>query len=149
MSQRRAPRRYDHRLQELVRETGNLSIATDLGVPRSTAAGWLRGEPQDVVTLDVLDMGDVQLEAEVLKLRRRVRILGTVVGLLLALLRVSGFRLDGRRLLEAESRAFLLRAIERARAVLTLRSVLGVLGVSSSTHAIRRVCRRLWAAWGR
>ena len=132
MSKRRTPRRYDHRLQELVRETGDLTIATDLGVPRSTAAGWIRCESHDVVSLDVLDMRDVQLETEVLKLRRRVRVLGSVVGLLLALLRVSGFRLDGSRLPEGEARTALLRAIRRARAMLTLRSVLGVLGVSNS-----------------
>ncbi len=53
-----------------MRETGKLSIATDLRVPRSTAAGWIRAEPQEVVTLDVLDMRDIQLQAEVVKLRR-------------------------------------------------------------------------------
>ncbi len=45
-------RRYDHRLQDLVRETGDLSIVTEVGVPRSTAAGWLRAEPHDVISLD-------------------------------------------------------------------------------------------------
>ena len=33
--------RYDHRLRDLVQRTGNQTIATDLGVPRSTARGWL------------------------------------------------------------------------------------------------------------
>jgi len=32
---------YDHRMREWVRDTGDLRIATGLGVPRSTAAGWL------------------------------------------------------------------------------------------------------------
>jgi hypothetical protein len=132
MSHRRAPRRYDHRLQELVRETGDLSIATKLGAPRSTAAGWLRGEPQDVVSLDVFDMPQRQLQAEICKLRRRVRILGTVAGLPLALPRVSGFRLDGLRLSEGEARADLLRAVERARAALPLRAVLRVLKISAA-----------------
>jgi hypothetical protein len=37
----RHQRRYDHRLQDLVRRTGDVTIATDLGIPRSTARGWL------------------------------------------------------------------------------------------------------------
>jgi hypothetical protein len=47
---------YDDRLRELVRRTGDISIATALGVPRSTAAGWVRGAKQSVVTLDALEM---------------------------------------------------------------------------------------------
>ena len=70
--QRRQQRIYDHRLKELVRQTGNLTIATRLGVPRSTAAGWLRSQTQDVITLDVLELREKQLQAEVLKLRRRM-----------------------------------------------------------------------------
>ena len=68
MSQR-PQQTYDHRLRNLVRETGDLSIATELGVPRSTAAGWLRGEPQEVISLDLLDMRELQLQAELAKQR--------------------------------------------------------------------------------
>ena len=123
MSERRVQRRYDHRLQDLVRETGDLSIATEVGVPRSTASGWLRAEPQDVISLDVLDMRELQLQAELVKQRRRVRLLGGVVGLLMAVLRVYGFRLDGsrldgKRLPDGRDQKVLLRAVERARAVL-------------------------------
>ena len=42
--QRRPQRTYDHRLRELVRETGDLTVATGLGVPRSTARPLLRRE---------------------------------------------------------------------------------------------------------
>lgn len=96
--ERRQQGTYDHRLRELVRETGDPAIATRLGVPRSTAAVWLRARPQDVISLDLLDLKETQLQAEVLKLRRRLRALGTVVSLLLALLRVSGFRLEAKPL---------------------------------------------------
>jgi hypothetical protein len=37
----RREQRYDHRLRDLVQGTGDLTIATDLRVPRSTARGWL------------------------------------------------------------------------------------------------------------
>ena len=65
----RRQRTYDHRLRELVRKTGDLTIATEIGVPRSTAAGWIRAEPVEVVTLDILDKTEPALQAEVLKLR--------------------------------------------------------------------------------
>ena len=37
----RLQQRYDHRLRDLVHGTGDMTIVTDLGVPRSTARGWL------------------------------------------------------------------------------------------------------------
>ena len=63
-------RTYDHRLRELVRETGDLRIASDLGVPRSTARSWLTGDQKAVVTLDVMDTRTLELQREVLTLRR-------------------------------------------------------------------------------
>jgi hypothetical protein len=37
----RPQQRYDHRLRDLVQRTRDVTIAADLGVPRSTARGWL------------------------------------------------------------------------------------------------------------
>ncbi|QDT93640.1 hypothetical protein [Gimesia algae] len=52
----RKQRSYDHRLKELVRSTGNIDVAIQRGVPRSTARGWLTKTMSDVITIDVLDM---------------------------------------------------------------------------------------------
>ena len=63
-----APRhqqRYDHRLRDLVQRTGDVTVATDLGVPRSTARGWLSQAPKVVVSLDVTDLRAVELQQEV------------------------------------------------------------------------------------
>jgi hypothetical protein len=49
----RPQHRYDHRLRSLVQRTRDVTIATDLGVPRSTARGWLGKAPKVVVSLDV------------------------------------------------------------------------------------------------
>ena len=46
MISKRSQRRYNHRLVALVHETGDPSIATRLGVPRSAAAGWIRRTPR-------------------------------------------------------------------------------------------------------
>jgi hypothetical protein len=47
---------YDHRLRDLVQGTRDLTIATDLGVPRSIARGWLSKAPKVVINLDVTDL---------------------------------------------------------------------------------------------
>ena len=60
----RPQQRYDHRLQHLVHRTGDVTIATDLGVPRSTARGWLGGAPTAVVCLDVADLTAPELRQE-------------------------------------------------------------------------------------
>ena len=80
----RPQQRYDHRLRDLVRRTGDLTVATDLGVPRSTARGWLRAAPTVVVSLDVADLTEPELRQEILKLRRRVEKLAALLRLALA-----------------------------------------------------------------
>jgi hypothetical protein len=81
----RRVQRYDHRLRDLVRRTGDLTIATKLGVPRSTARGWLKATSTVVVTLEVADLTEPELRQEVLKLRRRVEKLAALLRLALAL----------------------------------------------------------------
>jgi len=94
----RPQQRYDHRLRNLVQRTGDVTIATDLGVPRSTARGWLGKRPNVVVGLDVTDLRASELHQEVLELRRRVKKLTGLLRLALALLRSSGFTLTHERL---------------------------------------------------
>jgi hypothetical protein len=72
-SKGRPQQRYDHRLRDLVRATADVTIATDLGVPRSTARGWLHKSPKVVVSLDVTNLTASELPQEILELRRRVR----------------------------------------------------------------------------
>lgn len=137
MAQReRRQRIYDHRLRELVRRTGDVRFATDLGVPRSTAMGWVGGQVQPVVSLEVLDMAAVDLQLEVVKLRRRVRTLSTVVRLLMTLLRGSGFQLERSHVSNAATRTVLLRAVERAEAALPKRTVLRILGISATRYGV-------------
>jgi putative transposase len=135
----RVQRTYDHRLRDLVRQTGDVSIATNLGVPRSTAAGWLRRPGPTMVTAEPLSSREKQLQAEVVRLRRRVQAFRAVVRLLVTLLRVLGVELDWQRLPDGEAKSGLLRAINRATVGLRLRHVLRVLGLSASRyHAWRR-----------
>jgi hypothetical protein len=60
----RLQQRYDQRLRHHVQRTGDVTIATDLGVPRSTARGWLGVAPTVVVCLDGADLTESELRQE-------------------------------------------------------------------------------------
>ena len=77
----RPQQRYDHRLRDLVHRTGDVTIATDLGVPRSTARGWLGSAPTVMVSLDVANLSEPELRQEIVKLRRRMEKLAALLRL--------------------------------------------------------------------
>ena len=132
--------RYDHRLRDLVHRTGDVTIATDLGVPRSTARGWLGVGPTVVVSLDVADLTVPELRQEILKLRRRVQKLTALLRLVLTLLRASRFTLSRERLPDGDDKRRILGAVDRARACIPLRALLRFLHMSPSRfHAWRRL----------
>ncbi len=105
----RSQRIYDHRLKNLVRETGDIQLAVERGVPRSTAQGWLCPASREVVTLDILDTREKQLQHEVLILRGRNENLRAALRILVAVLRLSGFSLAKCRIADSEKNAKLLR----------------------------------------
>ena len=111
----RPQQRYDHRLRNLAQRTGDMTVATDLGVPRSTARGWLGAASTVMVYLDVADLTELELRQEVLKLRRRVQTLTALLRLALVLLRTSGVRLTGERLPDGRAKVRIPRAVDRAR----------------------------------
>ncbi len=134
ISTTRILRRYDHRLRDLVRSTEDIGHATRRGVPRSTARGWLTPARAEVVTVDIVDMARVNLQQDVLALRKRVEWLSALLRLVVVLLRVSGFSLACARLTDGTTKVSLLRAIDRSRSVLPLRVVLRVLRLSQSRY---------------
>ena len=82
--------RYDHRLRDLVRSTGDIGHATRRGVPRSTARGWRTSTCAKVVTVDVVDLDLLRLQQEVLALETRVEWLVAMLRLVVVLMKVSG-----------------------------------------------------------
>ena len=111
-------RRYDHRLKELVRTTQDIECAVRQGVSRSTASGWLADPGTEVVTIDIVNMKVIQLQEEVLQLRRRVQKRTALLRVLLAVLKISGYSLSQARLPEGKDKNSLLRAIDRGRSIL-------------------------------
>ena len=138
----RSLRIYDHRLRDLVRQTHDISIATRIGVPRSTAAGWLQGPSRSTVTLDVLSMTEQDLQAEVQRLRRKVEKLRAIARILFACLRALEIDLSRRRVPDGRLKAALLRAVEGGRDVLTFHKALAMIGLSPSRfHTWKRAER--------
>ena len=81
--------------------------------------GWRRRNgtraPTVVVSVEVTDLKALELQQEVLKLRRRVKKLTALLRLTLALLRSSGFTLAHERLPDERVKIQILRAVDRAR----------------------------------
>jgi putative transposase len=98
MATRGPQRAYDHRLRELVRQSGDPGIATRLGVPRSTAAGWLKGSRPPVLTVRHIDEAEEALRREVCRLQQRVLRLTVLVRVLFAFLRACHLHLARRRI---------------------------------------------------
>ncbi len=138
----RFQRTYDHRLRDLVRRTHDVTLATRAGVPRSTATGWLRRPVRQTVSLDVLSRNERALQAEVIRLRRRVRKLCAVARILMASIKVFDLDLEDQRVPDGASKSLILRAIERADGLLKFRTALALIGLSPSRfHAWRRASK--------
>jgi len=86
------------------------------------------------VTVDVLDMNTLRLQQEVLRLRARVQKLTALLRVLLVVFRMSGYSLNQARLADGSHKRTLLRAIDRSRSALPLRSVLRVIRLSQSRY---------------
>jgi hypothetical protein len=105
----------------MICETGDPALFPELKIPRSTIRSWLHRGIPDVVTCESLSAEKTELLAEMQELRHRVAVLGAIVGLLVAMFRVSERRLDRERLPEGNGKRALLRAIERASRVVPRR----------------------------
>jgi len=130
----RKQRTYDHRLRELVQSTRDIQLATQHGVPASTARGWLNKSTTQVVSLDVLDLDTVRLQNEVIQLRRRVTKLTALLRLAIVVLRVTRFSFHRIRIADGNDKQRLLTAIGRTRSHVRVRTVLRVIGLSQARY---------------
>jgi len=130
----RSRRAYDYRTQEATFECGDRELFPELNIPRSTIRTWIHRGTTDVASCDFTRDERGQLIAEIASFQRRTALLGTIVGLLMAMLRVSKIQFDYERLPEGESKRILLRAIGRARKVLPLSAALRITRLSASRY---------------
>jgi putative transposase len=130
----RVRRAYDHRLREHVVRSGARSLGRHVAIPRSTVSTWQRRGLRSVVTIEPFGQDQQHLLESIARRDRRARVLAAVVRLLLALLRVSGFSLAGRRLPEGAAKVVVLRAIEGALPVLPLALILRLLRLEPARY---------------
>ncbi len=134
MQTRHSRRTYDYRIQEAICETGDRELFPELNIPRSTIRSWIHRGVPDVVTSDLRACDRADLVVEIHQLRHRTALLGAVIGLLIAMLRVSKFRFNYERLPAGDAKRVLLRAIERAGKGLPLHTALRIARLSSSRY---------------
>ena len=116
MSSRRIQGNYDHRLVQLVRQTGDPSIATRLGIPRTTVAGRIRRAQGPVKTTGTAEESMAGLRGRVARLEKRVELLRSVLRIRFAPTQIVKPDLSRLRV-PAPVKARLLRAIRRTREV--------------------------------
>jgi hypothetical protein len=138
----RAQRSYDHRLKSLVYSTGSIEVALDRGVPPSTARGWLKTAPRNIVSVDGLDHTVEELRGELFALRTRNAKLHALLRLFVVLLRVSGFSLSESRVPDGSKKRAILRTVASARHTLPMSVVLRVLRLSPRRYHTWKNARR-------
>jgi putative transposase len=127
-------RTYDHRIREAILESGDRKLFPELEIPQSTIRSWIHRGVPDVVTCDLAVRDRADLLAEIRQYHRRTALLGAVVGLLIAMLRISKVQLDYERLPDGDAKRILLRAIERAGKALPLSAALRITRLSASRY---------------
>src|SRR5512145_950326 len=130
----RERRTYDHRVKSQVIAARNPDLFPELEIPRSTALSWIRRGLGNVVSIDEVGQTDAHFRERMAKLERRVSMLTAILRLVLALLHLSGFKLDHDRVPDAEGKQRILGAIERARQSMPLTAALRVLGLSAGRY---------------
>jgi len=125
---------YDARVRELVCATGDPDLFPELNIPKSTLRGWINGEFEVAIGAQSISRTEIELYAKIAKLRRRIQALQAVMCLLLAVVRVTGCRLDGERLPDGAAKGHILKAIGKATRIIALSSALKVIGLSKSRY---------------
>ena len=131
----RIQRKYDHRLQAMVKSAGSIKIALEHGIPRSTARGWLgRLDSPSVISTDVVHQDATALQLEVLALRRKVKRMTALLRLMFVVFKISQFSFARIRVQEAKDKLRLLTAIEQCREHMPLQMVTRIIGLSRSRY---------------
>jgi transposase len=126
----RAYRYYDHRLKRAIWLSGDSTLFPELGVPRSTAKGWIRRGVPEVVTVDDLDEDFESLLIETQKLRCELARVKATQELQSFTFKLFGLQIQYRRLPLADSKEMLLSAVSGAARTIGLTVALHAIGLS-------------------
>ena len=136
----RKQKTYDHRLKLKVCQGDQSPRTTDnTPIPRSTMSTWKSRVPKPVVTLlteqPLAAEGELDsLRTENQRLKKQLAAMRSIVMLLLTMLRLSRFSLDGERLPDEADNRRLIRRIPRSTRFFKLTSLLKRIGLTSSRY---------------
>jgi hypothetical protein len=141
---------YDHRVRvKVFQGERDIKLSQQQSIPRSTIATWRAHPPRRVLTLACDQASQLQFESEALlaeiqQLRKRLAAMRSLVILLVTVLQLSGFTLDGQRLPDGKDKQRLLRSIRRASQYFSLSHLLKRIGLSSSRYhawSVTKACQ--------
>ncbi|NRA64507.1 MAG: DDE-type integrase/transposase/recombinase [Pseudobacteriovorax sp.] len=125
---------YDHRIKQMIADTGNPNLFPQLKIPQSTSREWIKKKTFDVVTLPELNYSNDELATQVSQLKDEIETLKTKQKLVIFTFRIFGFRLQYQRLPKAENKQLLLEAIQAAAKQLSLKACLNAIGLSLARY---------------
>ena len=125
---------YDHRIKQMIADTGNPNLFPQLNIPPSTSREWIKKRTFDVVTLSELNYSNDELATQVSQLKGEIEKLKTMQKLVIFTFRIFGFQLQYQRLPKAENKKLLMEAINAAAKQLSLKDCLDAIGLSLARY---------------
>lgn len=120
MTSYRGARRYDHRIRNMIVNSGNPNLFPSLRIPKSITRDWLRKGKADVVTLPELDLAYDDLLTELQNLKMQLTEAKTQSSLIMKTVKILGFEMQYRRLPKGAMNEQILESIRSATQVVPL-----------------------------
>jgi len=133
-------RKYDHRLRNLIVESGDADLFPELNIPSSTIRDWFKKGSVEVVTTSALTQSHDILALNVLRLEKENSELRAEKNLFSQSVKICGFTVQYKRLPTEELKTEILVIVKQALQFLSLRACLELIGLSSARyhHWIRK-----------
>ncbi len=131
---RRAYRRYDHRLRNMVAGSGSIDNFLDLGIPKSTLKSWIKAGPKKYFSIKEFDISDADPVKENIRLKKSLGEENTKNNLIFKTIRIFGFQVQYKRLPKPESKKSIINIVSEASKKIPLKICLGVIGLSSARY---------------
>ena len=127
-------RTYDHRIKQLIADTGNPNLFPSLNIPPSTAREWIKKRSFNVVTIPELEQSSEDLAIKINELKNELESLKTKQKLVIFTFRVFGLQIQYKRLPREDDKKLLIEAIKSAAKSLDLNTCLNPIGLSLARY---------------
>lgn len=132
--EKRKYRVYDHRLKELIVQSGDPNLIPELNIPLSTAKEWIKNGIKEVITLPELNLSNTELLNQNMSLKNKLASTKAEQILLSTTIKIFRFQIQFTRLPSATSKPSILRAIKNALTNIPIKLCLETIGLSSARY---------------